>query len=288
MEGVTAVVVDDNPTNLRIVGELMRGWGMRPEMVTSARLALALIRLRMDQGDPFRMVLTDLHMPETDGFGLVEQLRREPVGIEQPVVLMVTSGEQPGDLLRSRKLGIAGYLTKPVRRSELQAAVSRALSTRGNYADECGKSADSGRPRVLRGQIPWASRSLHILLVEDNRVNQLVACGILKVAGHTVEVAQDGTEVSPMLAAKAFDVVLMDVQMPKMDGFQATAAIREREKSTGAHIPVIAMTAHVLAGDKERCLAAGMDGYLSKPIHPPELFLALEELVAVALDGHSR
>jgi two-component system sensor histidine kinase/response regulator len=276
LEGVTAVVVDDNPTNLRIVGELMRGWGMRPEMVTSARLALALIRLRMDQGDPFRMVLTDLHMPETDGFGLVEQLRREPVGIEQPVVLMVTSGEQPGDLLRSRKLGIAGYLTKPVRRSELQAAVSRALSTRGNYADECGKSADSGRPRVLRGQIPWASRSLHILLVEDNRVNQLVACGILKVAGHTVEVAQDGTEVSPMLAAKAFDVVLMDVQMPKMDGFQATAAIREREKSTGAHIPVIAMTAHVLAGDKERCLAGGMDDYVSKPVSPEALFKALE------------
>jgi CheY-like chemotaxis protein/HPt (histidine-containing phosphotransfer) domain-containing protein len=119
-------------------------------------------------------------------------------------------------------------------------------------------------------------RSLHILLAEDNKVNQMVACGILRMAGHSVEVAQDGTEVSPMMANKSFDVVLMDVQMPEMDGFQATAAIREREKSTGAHTPVIAMTAHALAGDKERCLAAGMDDYLSKPVSPEALYEALE------------
>ena len=276
LEGVSAIVVDDNPTNLRILGALMRRWGMRPEMATSARCALELIRLRMDQGNPFEMVLTDLHMPETDGFGLVEQLRADPARIDQPVVLMVTSGEHQGDLSRSRELGIACYLTKPVRRSELHAAASMALFDRGNYAGERAKSEASCRPRALRQEIRPSSRSLHILLAEDNKVNQLVACGILERAGHTVEVVQDGTEVSPMLAAKAFDVVLMDVQMPEMDGFQATSAIREREKSTGAHLPVIAMTAHALAGDKERCLAAGMDDYVSKPVSPEALNEALE------------
>jgi two-component system, sensor histidine kinase and response regulator len=281
LEGVSAVVVDDNPTNLRILGELLRSWGMRPEMATSAKQALTLIRARLDQGNPFRIVLTDLHMPETDGFGLVEQLRADPAGIKQTVVLMVTSGSHPNDLLRCRELGIAGYLTKPVRRSELRAAVSIALSEKGNGAAEGGKSDSPAIPRTLRRVIPTRSRSLHILLAEDNKVNRMVACGILKKAGHTVEVAKDGTEVAPMLAAKSFDVVLMDVQMPEMDGFEATAVLREREKGTGVHMPVIAMTAHALAGDKERCLAAGMDDYVSKPVSPEALHEVLQRWFGV-------
>ena len=276
LKGVSAIVVDDNPTNLRILGALLRSWGMRPEIATSAKCALELIRLRMDQGTPFEMVLTDLHMPETDGFGLVEQLRADPAGIAQPVVLMITSGESQGDLSHSRKLGIACYLTKPVRRAELHAAVSRALCDRDDYDGERLKSEALDKPRALHKEIRPTGRSLHILLAEDNKVNQLVACGILEKAGHTVEVAQDGTEVLSMLASKVFDVVLMDVQMPEMDGFQATAAIREREKSTGGHLPVIAMTAHALAGDKERCLAGGMDDYVSKPVSCESLNQALE------------
>jgi CheY-like chemotaxis protein len=190
---------------------------------------------------------------------------------------MVTSGEHPGDLARSREMGIAAYLTKPVRRSELRAAVSGAMSN-GEYLASPGKSTEPRVPRVsLSGTRP-AGRSLHILLAEDNAVNEKVACAILRKAGHTVEVARDGRQAVDLMAAKSFDVVLMDVQMPEMDGFEATAAIREMEKHTGARTPVIAMTAHALGGYKERCLEAGMDGYVTKPIRRELLLQTLADL----------
>ncbi len=281
LEGVSVLVVDDNPTNRRILEEQLRSWGMLPEAASSARQALKLIRLRTDQHNPFRVVVTDLHMPEMDGFGLVEQLRSSQAGEKQAVVLMVSSGERRGDLARSRELGIAAWLTKPVRRAELRAAISDGISE-GESPGE--RPAFGERDRTLHGEIhrgeihPAAARSLHILLAEDNKVNQLVACGILEKAGHTVEVARDGTEVLPMLSARLFDVVLMDIQMPRMDGFETTAAIREMEKQSGAHIPIIAMTAHAMGGYKERCLAAGMDGFITKPIGGVLLLKALEEL----------
>ena len=277
LQGVSVLVVDDNATNRRILAEQLRGSGMLPETAGSARQALELVRSRSQQRNPFHVVVTDLHMPEMDGFGLVERLREVPDGETQPVVLMLTSGESRGDLARARELGVAAYLTKPVRRSELRTAVSDAISA-GKHSGAGVKSNDQAGDRTEHRKISRAGRSLHILLAEDNRVNQLVACGILKMAGHTVEVAQDGAEVSPMLAAKSFDAVLMDIQMPGMDGFEATAAIREMEKQTGAHIPVIAMTAHAINGYKERCLAAGMDGYIAKPITYDLLRQALEEV----------
>jgi CheY-like chemotaxis protein len=212
-------------------------------------------------------VLTDLHMPGTDGFGLVKQMQ-EISATQQVVVLMVTSGEHAGDLARAREMGIAAYLTKPVRRSELMAAVSGAMAN-GKYLAGPGKSTES---RIRPG-----GRSLHILLAEDNAVNEKVACAILEKAGHTVEVARDGREAVRIMAAESFDLVLMDVQMPEMDGFEATAAIREMEKHTGAHTPVIAMTAHAMGGYKERCLAAGMDGYVTKPIRRELLLQTLEQ-----------
>jgi signal transduction histidine kinase/CheY-like chemotaxis protein len=276
LQGAPVLVVDDNPTNRRILEEQLRNWGMRPEGAESAGRALALIQTRAEGGDPFRVVLTDLHMPETDGFGLVERMRGIPV-TRQAVVLMVTSGEHPGDLARSREMGIAAYLTKPVRRSELKAAVSGALSD-GKHLAVPGESTESRAPRGSRSDIRPGGRGLRILLAEDNAVNEKVACAILKKAGHTVEVARDGRQAVEIMAAGSFDVVLMDVQMPVMDGFEATAAIREMEKHTGAHTPVIAMTAHAMGGYRERCLEAGMDGYVTKPIRPGLLWQALAEL----------
>ena len=267
LEGASVLVVDDNSTNRLILEEQLRSWGMRPEGAESGERALTLIKARTDGGDPFRVVLTDLHMPGMDGFELVEQMQ-ETSAKQQVVVLMVTSGEHPGDLARSRGMGIAAYLTKPVRRSELRAAVSGALSNR-KYLAGPGKSTES--------RIRPVGRSLRILLAEDNAVNEKVACAILKKAGHTVEVARDGREAVRMTAAGSFDVVLMDVQMPEMDGFEATTAIREMERQTGAHIPVIAMTAHAMGGYKERCLEAGMDGYVTKPIRRDLLLQAVEE-----------
>jgi CheY-like chemotaxis protein len=174
-------------------------------------------------------------------------------------------------------LGIAAYLTKPVRFRELRNAIATAIGTRDTKP---AAPIEAQAPRRSRSQ---PDRSLHILLAEDNEINQLVACGILEQAGHTVEVAQNGTEVLPLLEAKHFDVVLMDIQMPEMDGFQATAAIREREKQTGGYIPVIAMTAHALAGYREKCLAAGMDGYVTKPVRYEVLMQALAEVPEAAL-----
>ena len=265
--GAAVLVVDDNATNRLILEGQLRSWGMRPEGAESAVQALALIQAHAEGGDPFRVVLTDLHMPGTDGFGLVKQMQ-EISATQQVVVLMVTSGEHAGDLARAREMGIAAYLTKPVRRSELMAAVSGAMAN-GKYLAGPGKSTES---RIRPG-----GRSLHILLAEDNVVNEKVACAILKKAGHTVEVARDGRQAVRIMAAESFDLVLMDVQMPEMDGFEATAAIREMEKHTGAHTPVIAMTAHAMGGYKERCLAAGMDGYVTKPIRRELLLQTLEQ-----------
>jgi signal transduction histidine kinase/CheY-like chemotaxis protein len=275
LEGASVLVVDDNPSNRRILEEQLRSWGMRPEEAESAGQALALIHARADSGDPFRVVLTDLHMPGVDGFGLVKRMR-ESSAAQQVVVLMVTSGESPGDLARAREMGIAAYLTKPVSRSELRAAISGAMSSGKNLAGP-GKSTEPSAARGPRPDIRPGSRSLHILLAEDNAVNEKVACAILKKAGHTVEVARDGRQAVRIMAAGSFDVVLMDVQMPEMDGFEATAAIREMEKHTGVRTPVIAMTAHAMGGYKERCLEAGMDGYVTKPIHREALLQTLEE-----------
>jgi signal transduction histidine kinase/CheY-like chemotaxis protein len=275
LEGASVLVVDDNPTNRLILEGQLRSWGMRPEEAESAEQAVVLIKARMEAGHPFRVVLTDLHMPGVDGFGLVKQMQEisEP---RQVVVVMVTSGENPGDVARSHEMGIAAYLTKPVRRAELRAAVSEALS-RGKYLTAPGKSAESSASRGALPDIHPNRRSLHILLAEDNVVNEKVACAFLAKAGHTVEVARDGRQAVQMMASGSFDLVLMDVQMPEMDGFEATAAIREMEKRTGGHTPVIAMTAHAMGGYKERCLEAGMDGYVTKPIRREALLHALEE-----------
>jgi two-component system sensor histidine kinase/response regulator len=252
---------------------------MEADTAASGLEALELVRSR-PESEPFRVVVTDLHMPGMDGFALVEKLRELRHGAGQPVILMLTSGERAGDLAHARQLGIALYLTKPVREGELRAAIATAISDAGGSAFV--------RPAPPKQGAEQKTGRLHVLVVEDNRVNQLVARCILEKLGHTVAVAKDGTEVEPMLGAAPFNVVFMDVQMPEMDGFEATALIRDREKKMGGHIPIIAMTAHAMTGDRENCLAAGMDGYIAKPVHPEQLAKALDEARSIMeLPGNS-
>ncbi len=194
LDGISALVVDDNPTNRLILSELLRSWEMLPEMATSAAEAMALIRLRTEQGRPFQVVLTDLHMPDMDGFGLVEQMRGSLSGAQHVVVLMATSGRHVGDLARSREMGIAAYLTKPVRRSDLRTAISTALA-KGQYLSKPAEPEErSMADREALLPAPVARKSIHVLLAEDNPVNQRVACAILKKAGYQVQVAPDGRE----------------------------------------------------------------------------------------------
>jgi signal transduction histidine kinase/DNA-binding response OmpR family regulator len=280
LTGASVLVVDDSRTNRRTIEEQLRSLGMRPEGAEGAGQALALIQARRQGGDPFRILLTDLHMPEVDGLGLVARMR-EREAAQPAVVLMVTSVEHPDGLARWREMGIAAYLTKPVRRSELRAAVLGALSN-GRCLAGCGKGTESASPADPAPDTSPRRRSLRILLAEDNPVNEMVACAILKKAGHTVEVARDGRQAVRAMSSGRFDAVLMDVQMPEMDGLEATVAIREMEKRTGAHTPVIAMTAHALGGYEERCREAGMDGYVTKPIRRELLLQKLEEFQGAA------
>jgi two-component system, sensor histidine kinase and response regulator len=184
------------------------------------------------------------------------------------VILMLTSGDHRGDFARCRELGVSAYLTKPVRRAELRSAMVKAM------ADQSRAQIGTVKPETLKihgVRTPPRVSKCGILLVEDNIVNQRVARLMLEKAGHGVVVASNGREALRLLAEQAFDLVLMDIQMPEMGGLEATAAIREAEQRTGAHIPVIAMTAHAMTGDRERCLSAGMDGYISKPVQSAAL-----------------
>jgi len=265
LAGRRALVVDDNATNGRILDEMLRRCGMRPTVVDGGIAALECLKQAQS---PFAVILTDLNMPDMDGFTLVEQLRLPQGPAAQTKVIMLTSAGQPGEVARCQALGVAAYLTKPVSQAELFEAVARVLNISGAQPD----SVAAVTPQLG----PNGKRKLRILLGEDNPVNQLVASRLLEKEGHHVTVAPDGREVLAALSRENFNVVLMDVQMPEMDGFEATTAIRTRERDTDSHVPIIAMTAHAMQGDRERCIAAGMDSYISKPIKIGELIELLE------------
>jgi two-component system, sensor histidine kinase and response regulator len=251
---------------------MLWGWGMLPAPAASGPEALAHLRRGLQRGQPYSLVLTDVHMPEMDGFELVKRIHETP-GLTQPVILMLTSGDRGDDIVRCRKLGISSYLTKPVRRAELRTAIVAALAhdtPRLNPGVRPSDSAPDG-PRKIHGA------GCRILLTEDNVVNQRVALRILEKAGHMVAIAENGKAALRMLEEQTFDLILMDVQMPEMGGFEATAHIREKEELMGRHIPIVAMTAHAMAGDRERCLDAGMDDYLAKPVAAASLL----EMVAL-------
>jgi CheY-like chemotaxis protein len=228
----------------------------------------------VEEGDPFSLILTDVQMPQMDGFEFAAKVTATPQ-LARPLVLMLTSSEHQGDATRCREMGIPLYLTKPVARADLRAAVVAALGLSAQpYAAHSAPVSDPLRSRV--------GSTLRILLTEDNVVNQRLALRILQKEGHNVVVAGNGREALEKLSKSEFDVVLMDVQMPDMDGFEATAAIRKTEIVTKHHMPVIAMTAHAMTGDRERCLAAGMDDYVSKPIRASALLDICEKYSGLA------
>jgi PAS domain S-box-containing protein len=265
LQDLPVLVVDDNATNRRILEELLTNWQMRPTMVSGGREALAALHQAVAVGEPFALVLLDAHMPEMDGFTLAAQMQRarELAGV---TVVMLTSAGQPEDVSRCRTLGISAYLMKPVKQSELFATILTALGRPIQLTEPAA-------PLPTRGAV----RPLRILLAEDNLVNQTLALRLLEKEGHTVIVVEDGRAAVEAVERQPFDLVLMDVQMPNMDGFEATAEIRLREQGTNRHVPILAMTAHAMKGDREQCLAAGMDGYIAKPIRPQEMLGAIAQ-----------
>ncbi|HYH64816.1 MAG TPA: PAS domain S-box protein [Urbifossiella sp.] len=262
LRGVPVLVVDDNATNRRVLTDTVRQWGAAPVWAESGREAIAELRRAAATAEPYRLVLLDGMMPGMDGFEVAAQIGREPA-LAGAAVLLLTSADRPGDAARCRDLGVSSYLVKPVKPAELNRSISAALA----MASAVPAATASDRTPLPR----TAGRALRVLLAEDNVVNQRVAVRLLESVGHAVTVSNHGGEALDALAREPFDLVLMDVQMPEMDGFEATRAIRDREAGTGRRTKIVAMTAHAMKGDRELCLAAGMDDYMSKPVQKGEL-----------------
>jgi two-component system sensor histidine kinase/response regulator len=264
LAGLSVLVVDDNSTNRRILNDLLTRWRMKPVAAASAQEGLVILQQAYDSTSPFALLITDVHMPEMDGFELVARIKQNPQLLSLPVVVL-TSGEVPGDISRCHALGISAYLTKPARRADLHAAILKALPA----------GATSGGPlqAPATGMEPAPSNAvqLRILVADDNPVNQRLASAILSKRGHVVTTANNGVEAVAALQNERLDLILMDVQMPEMDGYEATRIIREYQGDAVPRVHIVAMTAHAMAGDKERCLDAGMDGYIAKPIRSRDL-----------------
>ena len=263
------LVVDDNATNRLLLDQMLRNWQMEPVLAATASEAMALIGQASQTQRPFRLLVVDSLMPEMDGFTLSQKLSSE-LRRQTAIVMMLTSGDRPGDISRCENLGINSYVLKPIKQSELFDAIAIALGI---------ASPEDVAAELLEAKRPTVARRLRILLAEDSLVNQKLVLALLGRAGHILKVANNGKDALNLFQAERFDLILMDVQMPEMDGLEATEAIRAREKITGTHIPIIAMTAHALKGDRERCLAAGMDEYVSKPIRAKHLFETIDAMV---------
>jgi PAS domain S-box-containing protein len=270
VKGLPVLVVDDNPTSRRLLAEMAMGWDMRATVVDSGHAALEAMQQARQDGNNFELAIIDARMPEMDGFALVRRIR-ESEDLYSPTVIMLTSAGRIGDGALCRDLGVSGYLMKPVKKSDLWDAIMIAL---GNPVSD-GRSQELITQHSLREN----RRSLRILIAEDSQVNLKLIVRLLEKRGHTAVTVGNGREVLRALERQVFDLVLMDVQMPEMDGFEATAVIRERERSTGSHVPIVAITAHAMKGDRERCLDAGMDAYISKPVRADELFDLIEGMI---------
>ncbi len=277
VQGLRVLVVDDNATNRRILEETLLSWGMQPTTVADGSTALKAIQSAAREKKPIRLALIDYMMPRMNGFELAVTINQDPdLAVEK--IIMLTSGGERGDAARCAELGIAAYLMKPVKQSDLFDAILMTMQI---------ASADGPQPSlVTRHTIREAKKRLHILLAEDNVINRKLAVKMLEKMGHLVSVAQNGKQVLAALDRETFHLILMDIQMPEMDGLEATRLIRRKETKTGEHVPIVAMTAHAMKGDREKCLEAGMDGYLPKPIDAEDLFQAIEQLMEeTGLDG---
>jgi CheY-like chemotaxis protein len=267
------LIVVDNMTNRRILERFLVHWGMRPDTAASSGEALMALKAAHQLGDPYRLILTDMHMPGTDGFGLIEKIR-ENKELSAPTIVMLTSAGHRGDVARCQELQVAAYLLKPIRESDLHEAVSRVL----------GEGEVTRPAKPIEGPeaaiVERAGVALNILVAEDNRINQRVAMRMLEKRGHKTTLAENGREVLALLESQTFDLILMDVQMPIMSGVETTVEIRKQEQKSGLHVPIYAMTANAMKGDRERYLSIGMDGYLTKPVRPVELDQLLRESAA--------
>ena len=279
MCGLSVLIVDDNATNRRILEERIRSWGMLPQSVDDGPSALIAVRRAAKTDSPFDLVLLDGHMPGLDGFGVAERIKKDPDLACGPLIMLTSAGEQ-GESARCRELGVAGYLMKPVAASDLRRVIETVMKenpplSAPSAADDVPRDAPPADPIV-----PVASeRQLRLLLAEDNPVNRTIGIRMLSKHGHVVVAVENGAEAVALTASEHFDVVLMDVEMPVMNGVEATAAIRAREQQAGRHVPIIALTAHAVLEDGGRCLEAGMDSYATKPIQPTELFATIEALL---------
>ncbi len=273
LSGVQVLIVDDNATNRLVFHEMTSLWGLVPTEVADGKRALAEIKRAFESGRPYQLMLLDLQMPEMDGFEVAKRVKEGPFGSDVEIILLTSLG-QKGDAERCRELGISGYLLKPVKQSDLLDGIMLAM----------GCPTKEKRTVITRFSIQDARRRLKILLAEDNLVNQKLAVIMLEKRGHQVVVASNGKEAIEILDRERFDLILMDIQMPEMDGFEATQRIREKDEKEGGHVPIVAMTAHAMKGDREKCLAAGMDDYVPKPIKAEELFSVIERMAYKSQD----
>ena len=267
LRGLSVLVVDDNATNRRILSEMLVNWGMQPVQAAGAEEALGRLRDTRAEDGEIQLVLTDANMPEADGFSLIEQIRSDK-NLAEMKVMLLTSGDRVGDFDRCDRLGVARYMTKPIKQSELLDAIGAAFHVVPiPTADEPKEVSSVDHVRGLR-----------ILLAEDSVPNQKLALGLLRKFDHEVTVAGDGLQALQLWQSEGFDLILMDVQMPELDGLEATRQIRSRESGRDDAIPIIAMTAHAMKGDEELCLGAGMNAYVAKPIRPGDLYAAIDRM----------
>jgi two-component system, sensor histidine kinase and response regulator len=276
VKDLPVLVVDDNATSRRMLEEALLSWEMRPTVVPDAATAMATLNQARRAGAPFPLVILDAVMPGTSGFALARQIKQTRGLAAVATVMMLSSAGPVEDAERCRKVGITAHVTKPIRRSDLLDAVLSALGSTTIFTEHEDDEV-----------ITPPAKSLRILLAEDNLVNQQLAVRLLEKAGHSVYVVSDGRKASEAYRHHKFDLVLMDVQMPEVSGFEATAEIRKQQHAAGSRIPIIAMTAHAIKGDRERCLAAGMDHYVTKPIDPGRLFAAIDEVLAGGCRTHT-
>ena len=276
LAGLPVLVVDGNATSCRLLQEMLTGWGLNPTMAARGPEALALLEEAKALGVPFPLVLLDAHIPQMNGYVIAGKIKNDPKFKESEVVMLTSVGLR-GDAAKCREIGISAYLTKPIKRSDLLHAIKLMMGSR--------EVQQENQPLLTTHFIRESRNALTVLVAEDNLVNQTLARRLLEKRGHTVIVAETGKAAVAAVEKQTFDLVLMDVQMPEMDGIEATAAIRERERTTGKHLPIIAMTANAMIGDKEHCLQIGMDGYVAKPLSVKELFEAIEALLSQSAAG---
>ena len=274
LQGLQVLVVDDNETNLKILNEMLSHWGLVPTIVDSPQGAMELLG-KSEAESPYQLVLSDVNMPDMDGFDFLAWVRDQPRW-KDVTAMMLTSSRSTGDSARAKAINVAALLTKPIKQSQLLEEIGTAMGASGALKPKSTVSDDDEATTV---------GPFHILLAEDHPPNQQLAVRLLERRGHTVVVANNGREAIDVLKGERFDLLLTDIQMPEMDGFAATKAIRESEIGTDQHLPIIAMTAHAMKGDAQRCLDGGMDGYVSKPVRRKALYAAIEEVMLRATEN---